>query len=152
MMSRISGQFVLMLAAMLAVAGCTTISRPIYGVTEGQLSSCDGITGCISSQSTSPDHYIEPISFTSLRSDARLDLIAAMRDAGEHRLVSSHRSYVRGEFIRGDAIDDVEFYLPIEDRVIHVRSTTRNSRGDSELQKERIEGLRLRFRELQERR
>lgn len=141
-----------MLVAMFVVTGCTKISRPIYGVTEGQLSSCDGIPGCISSQSTSPDHYIEPIAFTSLRSDAHFDLIVAMRDTGDHRLVSSHRSYVRGEFISGNAIDDVEFYLPIEDRVIHLRSATRNSSGDSEIQRERIEDLRLRFRELQDRR
>ncbi len=142
----------LVLVAALVVTGCTKISRPIYGVTEGQLSSCDGIAGCISSQAQSPEHFIEPIAFTSLRSDARADLLVAMRSAGEHRLVSSHRSYVRGEFMRGNAVDDVEFYLPIEERFIHVRSVTRDGSDDSSVQRERIEEVRVRFMELQERR
>jgi uncharacterized protein (DUF1499 family) len=75
-----------------------------------------------------------------------------LRAMGDNRIVSSHRSYLRSEFMVGERIDDVEFYLPVDERVIHIRSATRNGMPDSGLNRQRIEELRTQFEALQERR
>lgn len=137
----------------LLLSGCAAVSHPIYGVREGQLAACDGVPGCLSTQAAAGDaHHIAPIRYSSLRSDARTDLVTALRTIGDNRIVSSHRSYLRAEFTAGEVLDDVEFYLPVEGRLIHIRSVTRDGMPDSGLHRARIERIRGFLDELQQQR
>lgn len=139
------------LLACLLISGCAAVAHPIYGVREGSLAECDGVAGCLSTQSPQQSvHHVAPIAFRSVRSDARSDLVTTLRMLGGNRIVSSHRSYLRAEFTAGDVLDDVEFYLPVDDRVIHIRSVTRDGMEDSGEHRGRIERIRRTFDELQD--
>lgn len=138
------------LALATALGGCATVSHPIYGVQEGRLAPCDGIAGCVSTQARLGSlHHTEPVRYASLRTDARVDLVTVLRNLGGNRVVSSHRGYLRAEFIVDEVIDDVEFYLPVDERLIHIRSVTRDGMADSGRHRARIEAVRVRMEELQ---
>lgn len=140
-----------MVVSALMLGGCAAVAHPIYGVREGNLAACNGVPGCLSTQAAAGSpHHVDPIPYRSLRSDARSDLVTALRALGDNRIVSSHRSYMRAEFPAGTVLDDVEFYLPVEGRVIHIRSVTRDGMDDSGQHRARIERIRSHFDELQD--
>ena len=45
-------------------------------------------------------------------------------------------------------VDDIEFYLPVSEKVIHVRSASRKGYSDLGVNRTRVEEIRKRFSEL----
>lgn len=155
-----SGLQCLSLSCIALLAACTAILQPQFGIREGQLLPCPENRACVSSHAKLVVNYVEPLRYTSGRREAREDLIRAIYVFEGVRIVSSHRSYIRAEFpskaIRtGDksdyyfhpemGVDDVEFYMPVGERVIHVRAVTRGGALDSGENRERLETLRKAF-------
>ncbi|MBD5769876.1 DUF1499 domain-containing protein [Marinomonas colpomeniae] len=112
------------------------------GVTDGLLKACPASPNCISTQAEPSDtiHYIEPIVFTGESKDAQL-LIESYMLAKEHgRLVTSSFGYVHFE-VKSQLIgyiDDVEFYFPEADSVVHVRSASRVGYSDMGVNRNRV--------------
>lgn len=153
----------LVVAVSLSVGGCAGMTVPQYGVHEGQLASCDDQRGCVSSQSSNPDHFVEPIIYRSGRHEARAHLLIVLKSWPNAKLVSNHRTYLRVEFPSVDSengdgptvmgssanIDETEFYLPTDQRVIHLRSAPRRNFPDDGTNRARIEAIRAKFESLQ---
>lgn len=165
-MGRVDSQrcwMVLVTAMSLSAAGCAGLTVPQYGVHEGQLASCDGQRGCVSSQSGNPEHFVEPINYRSGRHEARAHLLIVLKSWQNAKLVSNHRTYLRVEFPSTDSenddgptvmgssanIDETEFYLPTDQRVIHLRSAPRRNFPDDGTNRARIEAIRAKFESLQ---
>ncbi len=150
-----------------AVAGCSSVVQPQYGISGGVLYPCPETRACVSSQDPSPERKVEPLSYTSDRREARADLITAINSFAGVRIVSSHRNYLRAEFpskavkdqeadeyyfAARSGVDDVELWFPPNDRVIQVRSASRLGLLDSGENRERVGTLRARFAYLQAKR
>ncbi len=159
------GYWTVLVAAMsLSAGGCAGMTVPQYGVHEGQLASCDGQRGCVSSQSTNPEHFVEPIIYRSGRHEARAHLLIVLKSWPNANLVSNHRTYLRVEFPSAESesadgpavmdssanIDETEFYLPTDQRVIHLRSAPRRNFPDDGTNRARIEAIRAKFESLQD--
>jgi len=156
---------VLVLLAVLAVSGCSTILTPTFGVRQGQLASCPQQRDCVSSQDSDPNLHIAPLVYTSTRDQARSDLLIAATVVGQGRIVSNHRNYIRIEYPITDktestskyyyqpenAVDDVEFYLEPNQHVIEMRSIARLGLFDIGANRARLEKIRSAFAELQQR-
>lgn len=154
----------LVTATMLSLGGCAGLTVPQYGVHEGQLSACEGQRGCVSSQSTDPEHFIEPLIYRSGRHEARAHLLIVLKSWPNAKLVSNHRTYLRVEFpstetndvegptVMGSSanIDETEFYLPTDQRVIHLRSAPRRNFPDDGTNRARVEVIRAKFESLQD--
>ncbi len=116
------------------------------GVTDGLLKACPTSPNCVSSQAERSDdeHYVESIIYRDNRKDVQLSLESFLLNQGNARIVSSTLGYVhleiKSKFI--GYIDDVEFYLPEADSVIHVRSASRVGYSDVGVNRERIEQVR----------
>ena len=156
-----------LLALVTAVAGCASVVQPQYGISGGVLYPCPESFACVSSQDQDEKRRVEPLAYTADRRDARTDLIAAINSFSGVRIVSSHRNYIRAEFpskaLRNQdgnefyfaarsGVDDVEFYFPPNERVIHLRSASRLGLLDAGENRERVEGLRRVFCQLQTKR
>lgn len=154
------------LAAVLA-GGCASVKTPPYGVRQGELGDCPDNRACVSSHAASEENYIEPLHYVSGRQYARAHLLRVIRAFDDAKIVSNHRNYIRATFpskaVRDErdseyyfepeaAVDDVEFYFPPGERVIHVRSASRLGLLDLGENRERIERIRELFSELQRRR
>ncbi len=152
------------LVAAAVVGGCAGITAPQYGVHEGRLAPCSGQRGCVSSQAKDAAHLIAPLTYRGSRHEARADLLIVIKSWPDAKLVSNHRTYLRVEFpsaesaaaagpavMSGSAnIDETEFYLPTDARVIHIRSAPSRNFPDSGMNRARVEAIRAKFESLQE--
>lgn len=157
----------------LALAGCSGTLSPDYGVRQGRFPHCPENQDCVSSQEQDPKLHIDPLhykpSHTSSQVDrdqAHADLIAAINAAGQARIVSNHRNYVRVEYPaashdqrNGDyyyqpdqAVDEVQFYLSPTDYTIEMFSVGKLGLLESGDSRERLERVRAYFNKLQEQR
>lgn len=116
------------------------------GVKDKRLLVCPTSPNCVSSQAEKNDqrHYIEPINYSVTRVEAlRLlkEYLLSQRRV-EVITVESSYIYVEAKSKTVGFIDDVEFYLPELDGVIHIRSASRVGYSDRGVNRARIEKVR----------
>ena len=126
-----------------------TISNKLpegLGVTDGGLMSCPSSPNCVSTQASPEDleHYAEPIVYTGDRMKTQLSIESFILSKGNAHLVSSTLGYVHFEVKSAliGYIDDVEFYLPEGDSVVHKRSASRVGYSDFGNNRERVRQIR----------
>lgn len=112
------------------------------GLTDGELMPCPSSPNCVSTQASPEDveHYAEPIVYTGDRMKTQLLIESFILNNGNAHLVSSKLGYVHFE-VKSPLvgyIDDVEFYLPAADSVVHVRSASRVGYSDFGTNRERV--------------
>ena len=126
-----------------ALASCAGRPSQGLGVREGRLAACPRSPNCVSSQADDDRHRIAPLALRGNPDEAwaRLrELLAAWPDT---RVVDSGPDYLRVEFrTRLGFVDDAEFALERQTRVIHVRSASRVGYSDLGKNRGRIEELR----------
>ena len=111
-------------------------------LTDGLLKPCPSSPNCVSTQALEDDvlHYAEPIVYTDSRKSTQLKLESYMLKNGRARIISSSLGSVHFEVkspIVG-YVDDVEFYLPDADSVVHIRSASRVGYSDLGVNRERV--------------
>ena len=112
------------------------------GLTDGELMPCPSSPNCVSTQASpeNVEHYAEPIVYTGDRMKTQLLIESFILNNGNAHLVSSTLGYVHFE-VKSPLvgyIDDVEFYLPAADSVVHVRSASRVGYSDFGTNRERV--------------
>jgi uncharacterized protein (DUF1499 family) len=112
------------------------------GVSDGLLKSCPTSPNCVSTQASPDDvvHYVEPIIYTGDRKATQLMIESHMLGKGRVRIVTSSLGYVHFEVksLFVGYVDDVEFYLPEGDSVVHFRSASRIGYSDFWVNRERV--------------
>lgn len=110
---------------------------------EGLLKACPASPNCVSTQALTDDevHYIEPIVYRGDRKDTQLKIESFMLEKNNARIVTHSLGYVHFEVTSQliGYIDDVEFYLPEADSVVHVRSASRVGYSDIGVNRDRVQ-------------
>jgi uncharacterized protein (DUF1499 family) len=112
------------------------------GVIDGQLILCPESPNCVSSQSDISDkqHFIKAISYQVSRPNMQLTLEEYLLSTSKYRIVKSELGYLHTE-VESDLIgfiDDVEFYLPKDEKLIHIRSASRVGFSDFDVNRNRV--------------
>jgi uncharacterized protein (DUF1499 family) len=96
--------------------------------------------------------FIEPLHYTGSLADARQKLIDILENTKRVRLVKVETDYIHAEFrsVMFQFVDDVEFYFPPDQAIIHVKSASRKGYYDFGANCRRVEGLRAIFEKLAE--
>jgi uncharacterized protein (DUF1499 family) len=117
------------------------------GVTQGKLSPCPDSPNCVSSQSSDPSHFVEPLSYTDSRTEAKIRLLTIIESLPRTQIISNTDNYLHVEFtsLLFRFVDDVEFLFDEEKNLLHVRSASRVGYSDLGMNRKRIEALRQRF-------
>lgn len=106
-----------------------------------------GALNAVSSQSTDPGTYIPPIVIQDAPEAAFARLQAVISRMPGNSIVVSHDRYLHVEaqtrLLR--FVDDMEFVLDPEQRLIHVRSASRLGRRDFGVNRARLERIRHEF-------
>ena len=143
------------LGATVAFSGGMTMfagKRPTdLGVKEGKLTACPNTPNCVSSQSQDAVHTIEPLTFNSTPAEAMTQLKKVIEAEERTKIISETTNYLYAEFTSKlmGFVDDVEFYLDAAPKIIHVRSASRLGQSDLGVNRKRIETIRTKFNELQ---
>jgi uncharacterized protein (DUF1499 family) len=107
---------------------------------------CPSSPNCVSSLSKDPHHVIDPLYCTSFPDEAFGCLKQIVKDDKRSKIIAEEGDYVHAEFrtLLG-FVDDVEFSLDRENRVIHMRSASRVGYWDLGMNRRRLEEIRSEF-------
>ena len=135
--------------ACIILVGCARSRSPATGVSNGQLAPCPESPNCVSSQSTNKKHQIEPISFHGTPAETFAALKNTIQSMKRAKIVEEKGDYLQAEFRSAvfGFVDDVEFLLDEESRVIHVRSASRTGYWDFGVNRKRVEAIRSKLSE-----
>jgi uncharacterized protein (DUF1499 family) len=120
---------------------------PHLGLFNGNLKQCPGTPNCVSSQADDPEHAIAPLVYSESRSEAYARLKKVLTEMKRTTIVTENEDYLYAESrsLIFRFVDDVEFYFPAAQKVIHVRSASRVGSSDLGVNRKRVEEIRKRF-------
>ena len=133
--------------AILAILARVVKSPANLGMHDGKLALCPNSPNCVSTQSNDPRHQIAPIPLTTSVDVAGDRLLEIIRSMERTTIVADEPTYIHAEFRTSGIgyIDDVEFYLDEASQVIHFRSSARLPYYDWEVNRKRMEEIRIAF-------
>lgn len=128
------------------VAACSGGVK-ILGIKDGKLSPCPGSPNCVVSQDADKKHYIDPIAYIGDRDEAFANLRTILISLKQAKIIKETNDYMHVEFTSKlfKFVDDVEFYFPEGDSVIHIRSASRVGYSDMGANRKRMENIRSLF-------
>ena len=120
------------------------------GVRDGKLVPCPSTPNCVLSQSSDAEHSIKPLTYNSTPAEAMADLKTVIQAMKKTKIITENKNYLYAEFTSAimGFVDDVEFYLDEDAKVIHVRSASRLGQSDLGVNRKRIETIRAKLQEL----
>ncbi|MEO0769963.1 MAG: DUF1499 domain-containing protein [Cyanobacteria bacterium J06649_4] len=122
------------------------------GVNNGQLKSCPNTPNCVSSQAPADDkeHAIAPFTYAGSAKDAiqRLKQIIEGMERSTINTVTDDYLYAEFSSKLMGFVDDVEFYAPPGESIIHTRTAARLGKSDLGVNRRRIEQIRLAFNDM----
>lgn len=115
------------------------------GVTENHLGACPETPNCVASQGADTAHAIDPIAYSGDRATVRKALEQVLGVVPRTQIVEATENYIHAESSSRllGFVDDVEFYLPADEAVIHIRSAARLGESDLGVNQRRVEQVRL---------
>ncbi len=144
----------LILAGMVLGSGCSAKPPAQKGERDGLLPPCPSSPNCVSSMGGKPGRTVSPLDYGGSRAQAMDDLLAVLAAMDGASVRKQQQDYLWAEFASKvfGFIDDVEFYLPPDQSLIHVRSASRVGYYDFGVNARRVEKIRKLFNERQLRR
>jgi uncharacterized protein (DUF1499 family) len=120
------------------------------GVSNGHLSSCPASQNCVVSQGVDDKHSIDPIAYHVDREKAREILQKVLTVVPRTSVIEQTDNYIHATSKSRifKFVDDVEFYFPANENVIHLRSASRVGESDLGVNRRRMEQIRLALRDL----
>ena len=120
------------------------------GLEAGHLAPCPATNNCVVSQNADAKHTIAPITYHGDRDTALKTLLKVLTVVPRTEVVEQTDNYIHA--LSKSRIfkftDDVEFYLPADESVIHIRSASRVGESDLGVNRRRMEQIRLALRDL----
>ncbi|MDA1304904.1 MAG: DUF1499 domain-containing protein [Nitrospirae bacterium] len=112
-----------------------------------QLSPCPQSPNCVSSQSTDPDHFIEPLAYQTTIEEAKARVLKVIASLPRTQIVEEEPTYLHAECtsLIFRFTDDLEFAFDDIQKLIHVRSASRVGHSDLGANRKRVEAIRQHF-------
>ncbi|MDZ7959155.1 MAG: DUF1499 domain-containing protein [Aulosira sp. DedQUE10] len=138
----------LMMSLLLPTASWAAASG--LGVNNGHLSTCPASPNCVVSQDADAKHTIDPIAYHVDRDTAKKTLLKVLTVVPRTEVIEQTDNYIyalsKSRIFK--FVDDVEFYFPPNESVIHLRSASRIGDSDLGVNRRRLEQIRLALRDL----
>ena len=112
------------------------------GINNGKLAACPGSPNCVNSQSNDEQSKIAPLPAVPI---SRIKEVVTNME--RTKIVEETDRYLYAEFTSKlmGFVDDVEFYLDNDARVVHVRSASRLGQSDLGVNRQRVEDIRAKL-------
>ncbi len=134
-------------AATMTILSATARRPGNLGVHEGRLAPCPNTPNCVSSQAEDDAHRMGPIPFDGDADEALARLKAVVAAQPRTTIVSADGDTLHAECasLLFRFVDDVEFLVDRDAKVIHFRSASRAGRSDLGVNRKRMEEIRKAF-------
>lgn len=148
-----SGLISIIFSLVVTLSGFLVFTNPALaavGLNNDRLSPCPESPNCVVSQNGDESHSIVAIPYTGDRASAKETLLKVLSVVPRTEIVEDSDNYIYAESTSRifKFVDDVEFYLPEDENVIHVRSASRVGESDLGVNRRRIEQIRLAMEDL----
>ena len=133
----------LLVIVTLAVLSATARRPTTLGVRDGRLAPCPDSPNCVSTQSDREVSRMEPMPILGDPADVLPRLRAVLSAMPRARIVTADDDYLHAEFSSAlfRFVDDVEFFVDREQRVIHFRSASRVGQSDLGVNRQRMQAI-----------
>ena len=150
MMSRLIAFALAIFLTLTILTAATWAAASGLGVDNGHLSSCPASNNCVVSQDADDKHAINPIAYHVDRDKAREILLKVLTVVPRTSVIEQTDNYIHATSKSRifKFVDDVEFYFPKGESVIHLRSASRVGDSDLGVNRRRVEQIRLALRDL----
>jgi uncharacterized protein (DUF1499 family) len=148
--SAIAAPAALTLGALPGLEGVFAGETPDLGLQDGQFAPCPDQPNCVVSQGADEAHQIDPIPYNRDRAAAHDLLVKVLGVVPRTEIVAQTDDYIRAKATSRlmGFVDDLEFYFPKEESVIHLRSAARLGESDLGVNRRRLEQIRLALQDL----
>ena len=119
-------------------------------INSDRLEPCPSSPNCVVSVNGDEEHQIDPITYNSDRATAKETLLKVLSVVPRTEVIDSTDNYIHAESTSRifKFVDDVEFYFPEDENVIHLRSASRVGESDLGVNRRRMEQIRLAMQDL----
>lgn len=120
---------------------------PVVGLTDSGLRPCPGSPNCVISQGGDHKHTVAPIAYQTSRAEAYTTIRRIISQQKGATIVTEDENYLHAEFRSRimKFVDDVEFWFPVDQAVIHLRSASRLGYSDLGVNRKRVDRIRALF-------
>lgn len=129
------------------LGACSGRAPDNLGIKSNMLAPCPKSPNCVSSRSEDEEHRVEPFALSSSPEISWSRLKEVVQAQPRAEIVQKTDNYLHAEFRSRwfRFVDDVEFYLDPDQKVIHLRSASRIGYSDLGANRKRVEALRAAF-------
>lgn len=130
------------------LSACTGTRPADIGINNNQLTPCPESPNCVSSFEDKKDetHYIKAYSINNVdQASTWSSLQTIIKNNESAEIINADDAYIYAEFTSGMMrfVDDTEFMLDTENKLIHLRSASRLGYKDFDVNRERLEAIRV---------
>ena len=113
------------------------------GVREGKLRPCPDRPNCVSTQSERRRHAMTPLPYLQTLEVSREKILSIIKGIKRAKIIKYTETYIHAEFKTSlwHFVDDVEFFLDENARVVHFRSSSRFGYYDFGLNRRRMKEI-----------
>jgi len=144
-----NGLITVMVIGGVLLAGCSKTNQAAAESETFPLKDCPDRPNCVSSIAKDQDRYVAQFAYACDRRKAIDALVQVLSEQPRATIVEKREDYLHAEF-RSKIfrfVDDVEFYFPVDQPLVHVRSESRVGYSDMGVNRKRVETLRANFSE-----
>jgi uncharacterized protein (DUF1499 family) len=131
------------------LAALSFLSKPpaTLGIKDGRLAPCPESPNCICSQTGDLEHEMPPWGYRCPDTLVMPALKKIVAESPRARVVTATDNYLHAEFTSPlfRFVDDLEFYIDKDNKVIHFRSASRAGKSDFGVNRKRMDELRQKF-------
>lgn len=133
----------LLLIVGLALLSATARRPETLGVRDGRLAPCPDSPNCVSTQTHRDLSRMEPLPIVGDPADVHSRLRSVVSAMPRARIITADDNYLHAEFTSAlfRFVDDVEFLVDREQRVIHFRSASRVGTSDLGVNRQRMQAI-----------
>ena len=141
--SKLIGVFAVLAAASAGFIYYQNSQSPEVGVKDGRFRPLSSKPNNISTQASEPEKRVDPLEFKATAKETSTALIIAIHSVGKATLEVEDEDYLHAVFTTPlmRFHDDAEFWLDVEEKLVHVRSASRAGYSDMGMNRRRYQKL-----------
>ena len=134
----------LLLLSPALLIGCQGTRPANLGLKNGALAPCPSSPNCVSTLAPDAGHRIEPLALTGPPAEALARLAGIVGSLPRAAVITRSEGYLHAECTSYlfRFVDDVEFVIDNDAKVVHVRSASRMGYSDLGVNRKRVEEIR----------
>jgi len=126
---------------------CMGCKAPEIGLTPAGLAPCPDSPNCVTSQAKTGKQAVRPLTYSTDRATAFAKIKQIVSNQDNATIVAETNDYLHAEFRSKfmGFVDDMEFWFPEDQAVIHLRSASRLGYSDFGVNRKRVQHIRVLF-------